>query len=64
MLGMLAIASSAGPFSIVWGPIVIHGALICAWISNDPTPVSGIYLKVIELFKKTGLLRRVLDNQS
>jgi len=65
MLGLLAIAFSAGPFSLIcWGPIVIQGALICAWISNDPTPVEGFYLKGIDLVKKTGLLKRVSDNQA
>ena len=63
MLSILMIAASAGPFSIVcWAPIIIHGMLVCAWISNDVTHVSGLYLKVIELVKKTGLLKRVSDN--
>lgn len=65
MLGLLAIATSAGSLSLIcWAPIAIHGALVCAWISNDTTHVTGFYLMVINLVKKTGILRRVSDNQS
>lgn len=65
MLGILSIASSAGSLAMIcWAPIFIHAALVCAWISNDVTNVTGIYLKVIELVKKTGLLKKVSDNQS
>lgn len=63
MLGMLAIASSASALTIIcWAPVVIHGLLVCAWTSNDVTHVHGFYLKLIELVKKTGLLKRVSDN--
>ena len=65
MIGLLAIAATAGPFSLIcWGPIAIHGALVCAWISNDTTHVSGIFLKIIEIFKKTGILRKVSNSQA
>lgn len=65
MLGLLAIASMAGNLSMVmicYGPIIIQGLLICAWTSNDTSHVPGIYVKVIELVKKTGLLKKVSDN--
>jgi hypothetical protein len=65
MLGILSIASSAGSLSMIcWAPIFIHAALICAWISNDVTHVSIIYLKVIEVMRKIGILKKVSDNQS
>jgi len=63
MLGILSIASSSGSLSLIcWAPIAIHAALVCAWISNDLTHVTGMFIKVIELVKKTGLLKRVSDN--
>mmetsp|Transcript_9289 Transcript_9289/g.11353 ORF Transcript_9289/g.11353 Transcript_9289/m.11353 type:complete len:125 (+) Transcript_9289:511-885(+) len=65
MLGLLAIASTAGSLSLIcWGPVAIHGLLVCAWISNDLTHVTGFYLKVIEMVKKTTILKRASDKQS
>ena len=49
---------------ICWAPIIIHGALVCAWISNDLSNVSGVYVKVIEAVKKLGILKKVSDSQS
>ena len=67
MLSLLMIASMANGLAMMmvcWGPIVIHGLLVCCWISNDMTHVTGFYVKAIEMVKKTGLLKKVSDNQS
>ena len=65
MLAFLAVASSSGPLSLIcWGPILIHGAMVCAWTANDLTHVSGLFVTIVNAVKKLGFLRKVSDNQS
>ena len=63
MLGFLLIASSAGSFSLIcWAPVMIHGAMTCAWTANDLTHVSGLYVTIVNAVKKLGFLQKVSDN--
>ena len=62
-LGLLAIASSSGSFSLIcWSPIFLHAALICTWIANDQSHVTAPYTTIINLVKKTGLTDKVAAN--
>ena len=63
MLGILAVASSSGNSLICWAPIMIHGALTCAWISREAATLSGVYATIINLIRKTGLMDKILASQ-
>jgi len=52
MLSFLAIVSVEPGFSLMtWAPILIHAALTCASIAQDPSHATGMFLKVINMAK-------------